>query len=305
MLPEQKFKDMDQMFDESFARLQGKRSRLNTPYDHPFQADHQLLKKSWDYFRLRAKALEDQWKNILEAKELEVEALNQEISALKLRSEALEKENKELIEFQEEHYRSQITSLVDIEKKNSGIKDIWETQKDKFDQEKTALENQIQKYKVTLELVNQDFKKKEEIWAEKSDQLQKQILSHGDKLALLKEEWRADVQAREETLKAVQSKLDLFRSECERKDQASKDLMSALNERNHEIAKLNNVISDFQKKVEEKNTLLGNMETKNEILTREKENIKRLWEKEQAEWRELWERQRDLWDRQKQDENKK
>src|SRR5437016_2498992 len=77
-------KELDRQFQAVMDRLKSNQGLAASPYTTPVPSgDHDLLQKSWDYFRQRIKSMSDQWAEMLSAKSKENEILKKELALSK------------------------------------------------------------------------------------------------------------------------------------------------------------------------------------------------------------------------------
>src|SRR5688572_197330 len=81
------------MFDETMARM-GRGETTALKETEVSSANQYLLKKSWEYFRDRIKTIEEHWSQILEAKQKQIQAMEEELNQSHAIQEDLERENK-------------------------------------------------------------------------------------------------------------------------------------------------------------------------------------------------------------------
>src|SRR4051812_11553160 len=69
------FKEIDAMFEDAARRLKGGVNPTGAYGEPPLAADHFLLRRSWEFFQKRLKAIEQHWGEIAAAKDAEIAAL--------------------------------------------------------------------------------------------------------------------------------------------------------------------------------------------------------------------------------------
>lgn len=299
-----KSNDIDRLFDESMNRVNKRSGPLSGSYDtSPLAADHLLLKRSWEYFRHRMAALEDQWKKILESKDIEIKALTKEMDLIKEREGELKTQNEAFRAFELEYGRSKANDYLLFEKRIRQLRETWEAEREAINRKeedfagvKTSLEMEIVKLKDELAA-------RQKGWERERDAMHSQLNTILEQQKKMQQQWSADVTAKEEETLSLNAKVDLLRPEIERRDQRIQQLKEDL--RNQEIQKdeLTRQAADLVRKNREQEEQILRLSERYSILEREKESIRESWSREQAEWRELWDRERELWERKAHEKN--
>ncbi|MCB4755622.1 MAG: hypothetical protein LHV69_01075 [Elusimicrobia bacterium] len=293
------FTQLDQLFDEALERLDPAHAApIAISPEGPLSADHFLLKKSWDYFRQRLRLIEEQNQTLLQSKEAEGKALQDEIQELKGHLEKMEEENVYLRAFEDSVKEERTEDHLTFKKSAEGLRLAWE-------EERNTLENSL----AELDLALDESKKKEAAEITRFHAIEDELRRHSDTLkeelthivenkAELEKKHALDLSEKDEMIQSLQSKIDLMRGEIERRDQLLREGDMKRMAQDKQLQELLEKVTARKTLLEQKFTELDNLNTRYEILEREKEAIRSAWEKEQAQWRELWERDRQTWEKQ-------
>jgi chromosome segregation ATPase len=294
--------DLDRMFDESYNRATNGRGALSGAFEtSPLAADHLLLKRSWEYFRHRMKALDDHWKKILESKDVELNALAKELDLVRKKDQELHIENEAYRAFDVEYGKSKAVDYLTFQKELKNLKATWEEEREMFLKKEGEFSIQISELEATINQFREEFAQREKNWAREAEAAQSQMNVILEQQKKQHEQWASDMAHKEEETLNLNSKIDLLRPEIERRDQRIHELKEDLRKKDGENDELVQQVTALTKAIREQEEKYALLKERFEILDREKVAMHEAWTREQTEWRELWDRERELWDRKKTD----
>lgn len=291
------FKELDEMFESALRRLNAKASPAAPYGEPPLASDHFLLKRSWEYFRQRAAAMEIEWKQILKAKEDEIRALRELVRLRDERLSGLEDASRDTGQIEEEFARAQLADQRGFSDASRKLHDSWEEEREALIRSAEEAAARVQRIRAEAEhrvkageAEIRDLRASlEKSRADLAAQAEKRLASDSDLAKALV--------ARDEVIRSLESKVDLLRSELDRRDSALKDFGVRLDTRQKEEGDLAARLAATSAELGAKAEQIGLLEEKLSSARGEIESLRAAWGREQAEWRELWDRSREMWDR--------
>jgi len=292
------FSDLDRRFQETLERLEGKSAGSQGLYaDTPMAADHYLLKRSWNFFQRRLHSVEEQWRQIAGAKDAQLKAMTEALEDLKHRMSEVKEENDAKQDCEIEIRRERFHDYVGFEKQ-------IEKMRERADEERQVLQNTIEGLEGEIEKKDGEFQRSKAEFQKRIADLTKiigELKSHLDAQATkereLNQKWSSALNDKSSEAEGFFVKIEVLRSEVERRDQIIKDLKTESADHEKEQKAALGQMRDFHEKWEDAKKQIGLLKAQIEILRREKDEIRGRWQAEQAEWRELWEREREMWER--------
>lgn len=292
--------DLDRLFDESANRIKNGTGALSGAYaTSPLAADHLLLKRSWDYFRHRINAIEEQWQKIVEAKEAEKKALEKELSLNREQTHDLEIQNTAFRSFEYEYGRSKAEDYIHFQKQTENLKFQWEQEREVLMKTQSELELKILKLEADSDRSQDDFLKKQARWKDALDAARTEAGQLVERHRERQNEWLAESAQKDADNKDLILKIDLLRAEVENRDQMIKHMKEEIFAQERQKTDLASQLALAMGKIRELEGEMSVLSERYGILMKEKDAIREEWSREQAEWRELWERQREMFDREK------
>ncbi len=292
------FTEIDRQFDEAFERINRRGLTTASPYGGtPLAADHFLLKKSWDYFRNRVKSIEDQWRKMLSAKDVQLKTVTDELKRVRQSSLELEDEIHMLRSLDQSIKKARTEDFVGFNRKSEMLRMRW-------DAERAALIKKADDLELKITRLKKDYDLRASMARVREEKLQ-QALEAAKKDSAINIERERDIQkkctdelnAKDERIFSLDTKTELLRGEVERRDALLKEMKATLATRDADATAMTSYIAELQRLVKEKDIEIEQHKTRLQILSQEKDGIQAGWERERAEWRELWDRGRSLWDK--------
>jgi chromosome segregation ATPase len=291
------FKEIDDMFEGALKRLSAK-AGPGVPYgEPPLASDHFLLKRSWEYFRQRASAMEKEWKQILAAKEDEMKAL-QEI--LRLRDEqlaGLQGATKDSERIEEEFARAQLADQREFSDAARKLHETWEEEREALLRSADEASSRVQRIRAEAEHRVKAAETEMKNLRASLDKARAEALLQTEKRLEADGEAAKALSMRDELIRSLESKVDVLRSELDRRESAVKDLTGRLEERGKDLADLTARLSAAAAESAAKSDRIALLDEKLAAAAREIEELRAGWKREQAEWRELWDRSREMWEK--------
>jgi chromosome segregation ATPase len=288
------FKEIDALFESAFRRLgAGTSSPYNEP---PLASDHFLLKRSWDYFRRRAEEMEAEWKQIVAAKEEETRALQELLRQRDERLSELEQNVRESESVEEAFARAQLSEQM-------GFSDVTKKLHDTWEEERAALLHSVEDANARVQRIRAEAEQRLKSGEKEIASLRASLDSARGELSIQAEkrlgaeaELTRALRDRDDHIRTLESKVDLLRSELERRDATLQQIMEEQEARRRELENLQAAASKSAAELATKNERVRFLEEQLAAARRQIDDMRASWSREQAEWRELWDRSRRLWE---------
>lgn len=292
------YKHLDEQFDQTLDRLEKKSGLPKDPYGNsPLASDHFLLKKSWDYFRMRARNFESEWKELLKAKEEQTRVMADKIRFLEERVHELDDENHMLRTLDEGTKRASSNEYLNFHRKTARVNEMRE-------EERQIFQRKIDQLEFNLEQTKKEMKRRLDEAAMRENKLREAIESQrrdaaaaAEKEHLAAKDWADQISKKDDLAATFGTKVELLRGEVERRDMILKQLQEKIAEQGREMHLQLERQAEQMRTIKDKDQELFLLKSQLEILQRERENMRASWQREQAEWRELWDRGREAWER--------
>ncbi len=293
-----KYTEIDRQFDDALERARQNVPPVSGPYGSgPLAADHFLLKKSWDYFRNRVRAIEDQWRHMLDAKAAQLNATSQELqSERKMRLE-LEEETRMLRSLDATIKKARTEDFTGFARKSENLRMRWDAEREVLQRRIDQYELRVAQQKKDLEARKVTFAEREARLIEMIQMLKADAATHADRERDIHCKWGEEIKQKDDKLQSLETKVELLRGEIDRRDQLIKQFELSVAGFEKDKAALVQYVSELQRTLCDRDTEIQNQKTRYEILTRERDALHAGWERERAEWRELWDRGREAWDK--------
>jgi chromosome segregation ATPase len=294
------FTEIDRQFDEAFERLTRQSPTVTSAYGtSPLAADHFLLKKSWDYFRNRVKNIEEQWRKMLEAKEQQLRTTMLELTESRQRQADLEEDNHLLRSLDRNVKKARAEDYVGFARKSENLRLHWDAEREALQRKIDALERKVIADKKTADLRVATTITREQKLKETLEAMRDEASLFADRERDIQKKCAEELTIKDEKIQSLDSNVDIFRSEVDRRDQLLKQLKDMVTTSEKDAVAMTAYVEELQRALKDKDLDLANLKAKLEILTQEKTNLQAGWERERSEWRELWDRGRSLWDKNK------
>ncbi|MCG3203722.1 MAG: hypothetical protein KCHDKBKB_00394 [Elusimicrobia bacterium] len=292
------FDEIDRQFDETMERL-GPKGALNSGAygTGPLASDHFLLKKSWDYFRFRVKAIEDQWRKMLESKEQQLRIALTDLQETRKQRADLEEENHLLRSLELNVKKARAEDYVGFSRKSQNLRLHWDAERDNYLKKIEALELKITRMQKNFDLRSSTAQIRESKLNESFQALKQELNTHQEREREIQKKCSEELQMKDEKIYSLDSKMEMLRGEVERRDQVIQQLQQAFSRREQDATAMGQTITEYERLLKEKDKEMSHLSTRLQILINEKENLRAGWERERAEWRELWDRGRSLWEK--------
>jgi hypothetical protein len=138
------FEKIDQLFTDTLTRLENKKPQISDPYTQgPHSADHFLLKKSWDYFKDRVRAIEQHWQEIVGAKDAEIAALKEELYQVRQEMDDASAKTGMIDAFEQSVRETRTDDFIDFQKLSERLKDAWEEERQSLATQLSAVESAL------------------------------------------------------------------------------------------------------------------------------------------------------------------
>ncbi len=289
------FKDIDQMFDSIMERIDTKAPLIKGAYDTlPLSQDHFLLNKSWQYFKERLKTIETQYEQQIKANHDEIDALKKEILVHKETTEELDRQNSFLKAFQESFVKSRHMDFIDFQKAQNNLTEVWEEERLKLESKIHALENECQKVAKGHDGVLKKHLDREKLLQQKIDELKNKIIMDAQRNNEQVKEYHTVLADKQDVIKNREQKNELLRQEVNRLNVHQHKLNEEITLWERRTDSLLEKLDSMQKELDGRHQIIEQLSFQIDTLKREKEEIRRNWQKEEASWRELWDRMHSL-----------
>jgi len=298
MTDSNQYSELDRLFEDARERLESGKVNSSSPYkEGPLASDHFMLKKSWDYFHHRVTDLNDQNDTLLASKTMAIESLTKELEETRNRLEKLEEDHRYFSAFQEELRQEWTGDFLSEKHALERLKNKWEEERVALESRTHDLEYQLEKKTYELKLGSDLFRKLENdlrahIQLLKEEQEKSADRQHESVVKIGKE-----LNESAETIKDLHNKIDLMRTEIDRRDQLLQQLEAVRLKQDKRIEGLLLETDELNKELQRQRDAYNQLDLTNNVLRQEMENMRRIWEEEKAEWRELWDRERETWER--------
>lgn len=294
------FPQLDKLFDESLDRSDRRAPEINNPYGAaPLAADHFLLKKSWDYFKSRVKTIEDQWRKMLQAKEVQISTLNSELLAARERAVDLEDQNHLLRSLDQNIKKVRTEDHVGFSRKSENLKLHWEAERD-------ALQRKIEDFEFRMERAKKESEARLLVVQSRENKLKDEVLFLKRDTAVQAERdhefqrrWAEQITAQTEAIQSLENKVEILKNEIDRRDLYIKQFKETISTQEKDAHAMIQYVAELQRALKEKDSEMSHLKTRLDVLRQEKDTLRSAHEREQSEWRELWDRGREAWERKK------
>ena len=289
---------LEKQFEDALGRLTGKTPPFRTSYgDHPLASDHDLLRRSWDYFKRRLRVIEAQWQDISQSKETRAKSLEAELNGMRERLRELEDENHDLRAFEETVRRKWVADRRNLERDCGRVRERWEDEVDALARERDRLERDLNRSKNEIAALEEKAAAATAATEERIARLQKEL---SDRLASqkgLQDLWTKTEAETGDRMSEMERKIDLLRADLARRDEAYRQSEEARRAAEKERQALQRQVAELKNAVVEGEKELDHRTRRVRALETEMETMKRIWESERSQWRELWDRERVLQER--------
>lgn len=290
------FKELDRLFSECYERI-AKKGTPGSPYSAgPLASDHFLLGRSWSYFKERIKSIESHWKSLLDAKTDQNNALKKEILELQRKLRELAEENKRLASFEQAVVKTRMGDFISFNKDQQRLRLTWEQERQTVEHQLETLRFQLIQERKRNDGLEKKLKVREKQFQETVAELKKENSLNLGKEAKTRQEFGQIMIEKDERIRSLDSKIDLLKSEIERRDQLLKNQLSETEARKKSEKEREGEVNKLKAQLDELHREHLDLKTRLDLSEAEKASIRSTWQKEQAQWRELWERGRDLWE---------
>jgi chromosome segregation ATPase len=293
------FKEIDSMFEGAIRRLNVKGGPADPYGEPPLASDHFLLKRSWEYFQRRASAMEAEWKQLLSAKEAEVKALEEIVRLRDQRLAGLEGATKDTEKIEEEFARAQLAEQRGFSDASRKLHETWEEEREALIRSVEEATARVQRIRAEAEHRVKAGQAEVAALRVSLEKARAEIQGQAEKRLASESEAAKAMNARDEMIRSLESKVELLKSELERRDSTIKDLTGRSGEEKRGTADLTSKLASVTGELAAKAERAGFLEEKLEAARRENEDLRAAWKREQAEWRELWDRSREMWERER------
>lgn len=296
-------RELDRLIDETYQRLSQGKSLGSVGGEGPLASDHFLLNKSWEFFRRRLKAMEDQWNDIARSKEERIDSLTRDLEAARLRLADLEERTGDRDSIEAEVLRERTTELARFNRDAALLKERWEEERLRLAEQadRESFERKRAEAERDAERKRHQAREAENLAA--IEQIRRSLADAMERAGRDRSELLDNLTRKEEQIVSLETKTGLLRTEVERRDAALREQSETLVEANRDRDELARALEQaaireraLADQVEQLRLRLG-------ILENERNDIRQSWQREQAEWRELWDRAREVWDRKKRAES--
>jgi chromosome segregation ATPase len=295
------FKDIDAMIEAAARRLEGGVSPTAGYGEPPLASDHFLLRRSWEFFQKRIRAMEEQWEEIARAKDAEIKALLKSAEQDRARLTDLESKASEMDEIERmlEHVR--LDERREFETSIRALKEKWELQRENL--ERQVADSELRETRIRKEAESRlaAFDREAKELRASLEKARAEIHAQSEKRMEGEGVAAESLQQRDEVIRSLESKVELLKSELDRRDVMFRQTVERLQALAHdhertsaEAAALKGQLSDARRGHEQ-------LEAKLSDARREIESLQAARREEQAEWRELWDRAREMWEKERRD----
>jgi len=289
------FKEIDAMFEGAFQRL-GAKANPAAPYgEPPLASDHFLLKRGWEYFRQRAAAMEAQWKQILGAKDDEIKALKEQLRLRDERLTSLEGDTRESDDIEQAFVRQQLAEQRQFSDDTRKLYDTWEEEREALIRSVEESTARVQRIRAEAEHRLKSAEKEVENIRVSLDKARAEIGHQADKRVVSDADSSRGLLARDEVIRSMESKIDLLRSELDRREMGLKDHSERTETLQRDLDEAARLGAAQASELGRKSERIQLLEETVAAVRREADALRASWKNEQAEWRELWDRSREMW----------
>ncbi len=285
---------IDLEMDALLERLKGQTGLAANAYtSDPLASDHLLLRQSWGFFKRRVATIENQWRQITDSKNEEIQILKTQLGVARERLQELESDRIAAESFLRSIEMARLEDHENFRKEKDKTIQRWEEERIALEADRIKLEqtlkrkeDRLKEYDLAMLQVKKEredlrvaFREAEAKWGENQTELIKSL--------------NENILEKDAFFQSEQLKVDLLRREVEHRNQLLKDAAGRETELAERLKKLE---ADFRQLKNEK-------EESDVRLAREQEDLKRFhaerarmlddWQREKAEWRELWDRRQE------------
>lgn len=293
------FKEIDEMFESAARRLKAGVDPTAGYGEPPLASDHYLLRRSWEFFQKRLKAVEDQWADIARAKDDEIQALKKDAAERGRRLADAEGRVSESDEIDRVLEMGRLGERREFDSEMRKLQDRWEG-------EREALERQVAAADLLSRRLRKEAESRLETMAAEVRELRESLekarieIGHQSEKRLSGESLAAEtLLKRDELIRSLESKVDLLRSELDRRDMVFRQTAERLQALSHDHQRLIAEQNAARGEVHDAEQRASALEERLKASKQENEELKAARRREQSEWRELWERAREMWDKER------
>jgi chromosome segregation ATPase len=290
------FSELDKQFEETWERLQHKRPITGVYGKDPLAEDHFLLKRSWDYFRRRVRDIEDHWRKIAESKDAQLLAMKKESAVIRERLNEAEEDVRMLRLMDRSLAEARKHDILHFSDKKDQLRSRWDAERDALARKIEELEFVIKRQEKDATTKLALAKQREADLVASVDKLRQDISAMSEKERENQKRLVDAATQKDDQLQMLDSKIDVMRTELERRDHLLRELKAAMGERDKDGVALTAYVAELQRMLREKEHELRNEQERLRIAGVERDNLRRGWENERAQWRELWDRGRSSFD---------
>lgn len=287
------FQGLDRLFSDFSDRLSALKPSADVYSEGPLASDHLLLQQSWEYFRRRVQAVEEHWEEIVRSKQAQFEALEEEIQTLRSELSEVREENKMLASFADSIKNVRSDEIKELKRTKDRLEMTGEEERDRLRTELDQLRLSLNEARDQLKALEESRRVEREREREKIAAYEKQLEVEREKHVASNQSAAENLSDQTDLCQSLQTKVDLLRGEVERRTQAVHGLQDDLARARQEIAQKDKMISERDLDMKAHDDRLSALRREYDVLLEEKNMVKSLWEKEQAQWRELWDRERE------------
>ena len=291
------FKEIDALFEGALRRLNAKANAASPYGEPPLASDHFLLRRGWDYFRERVAEMEKEWKQIASAKDDEIKALRELIRLRDERLSALEGEARDTTKIEEAFARARLAEERGFSDATRKLYDTWEEEREALLRSVEESNARLQRIRAEAEYRLKAAEKEVSDLRASLEKARVELASQADRRLSSEAELTRALAVRDEVIRSMETKLDLLRSELDRRESALKDLAEHRETLSREREELARGASRNAADLSSRDERLRFLEEKLAAAGAEMESLRAAWKREQAEWRELWDRSREMWEK--------
>ena len=285
------------MFEGAFQRL-GAKANPAAPYgEPPLASDHFLLKRGWEYFRQRAAAMEAQWKQILSAKDDEIKALRELLRLRDERLNTLEGDTRQTDQIEEAFVRRQLAEHQEFSDSTRKLYDTWEEEREALLRSVDDATARVQRIRAEAEQRLKAAENEVALLRVSLDKARSEVAAQAGKRVASDAESTRGLLARDEVVRSMESKIELLRSELDRRESTLKDYADRMDGLRVDLDLMSRKGTESAAELAKKSERISFLEESLAGARRDAETLRSSWKNEQAEWRELWDRSREMWEK--------
>jgi chromosome segregation ATPase len=280
------FEDLDRLFDRTLDRLENPKDNLRSAYGQgPLAEDHHLLRKAWDYFKSRLKTIDEQYKQVFDAKNLEIAALKAQLEQASADNARIEAHRAELAHFEERVKLERAEELREIEANAARLKAAWHDEREALERRIQDLEAGVENDKTMAKSLADKVRAERIRISADRDSARIELAEFAEKHARAQAEFSAALLEKNEIIHLLENHFERLQSEINRRDQVLREMDERRAAEERRADGLEAMAARQAETAREQARELELLRLKIDVITKEKDATREAWQREQAQWR--------------------